>query len=115
MKLSPNDDPEDKADRDARARQGSTAPPPTLGVALCPTENTGRQRSTTLTNTASGSSGHGTPPKQPQKSAAGGNSDDCSDHLHSDPSDNEGELPKNKLTSNQLLHKYMKAMIADQE
>ena len=33
----------------------------------------------------------------------------------SDTSDNAGELPKKKLTSNPLLHKYVKAMIADQK
>ena len=48
-------------------------------------------------------------------SAAGGNPDDSSDNSDSDPSDNEGELPKKKLTSNQLLHKYVKAIIADQK
>ena len=114
-KLTPNEDPDDKADRDARARRGGTVPPSTPGAALGPTENTGRHRSTTLTNRASGGSGGGAPPKKPKKSAAGGNPDDSSDNLDSDPSDNEGELPKKKLTSNQLLHKYVKAMIADQK
>ena len=113
--LTPNKNPEDKADRDARVRRGGTVPPPTIGAALGPTENTGRQRSTTLTNTARGGSGGGTPPKKPKKSAAGGNPDDSSNNSDSDPSDTEGELPKTKLTSNQLLHKYVKAMIADQK
>ena len=113
--LTPNENPEDKADRDARARRGGTVPPSTPGAALGPTENTGRQRSTTLTNTASGGSGGGAPPKKPKKSAAGGNPDDSSDNSDSDPSDNEGELPKKKLTSNQLLHKYVKAMITDRK
>ena len=111
--LTSNENPEDKADRDARARRGGTAPPPTPGAALGPTETTGRQRSTTLTNTASGGSGGGATPKKPKKSATGDNPDDSSDNSDSDPSYNEGELPKKKLTSNQLLHKYVKAMISD--
>ena len=92
--LTPNEDPEDKADRDARARHGGRVPPSTPRAALGPTENTGRQRSTTLTNTGSGGSGGGAPPKKLKKSAAGGNPDDSSDNSDSDPSDNEGELPK---------------------
>ena len=113
--LTPNENPEDKADRDARARCRGTVPPSTSGAALGPTENPGRQRSTTLTNAASGGSGGGAPLKKPKKSAVGGNPDDSSDNSDGDLSDNEGELPKKKLTSNQLLHKYLKAMIADQK
>ena len=74
--VTPNENPEDKADRDARARCGGTVPPSTPRAALGPTENTGRQRSTTLTNTASGGSGGGAPPKKPKESEAGGNPDD---------------------------------------
>ena len=111
--LTPNQTPEDKAEWDVRARRGGTAPPPTTGVALGPTENTGRQRCTTLTNTASGSSGGGATPKTPEQLAFGGNLDHSSDNSDSDSSDNEGESHKKKLTSNQLLRKYMKAMIAD--
>ena len=113
--LTPNENPEDKPDRDAHTRRGGTVPPSAPGAALGPTENTGRQRSTTLTNMASGGSGGSAPPKKPKKSASGGNPDDSSNHSDSDPSDKEGELPKKKLTSNQLLHKYVKAMIADQK
>ena len=64
---------------------------------------------------ASGGSGGGAPHKKSKKSAAGGNLDDSSDDLDSDLSENEEQLPKTKLTSNQLLHKYVKAMIADQK
>ena len=64
---------------------------------------------------ASGGSSGGAPPKKPKKSAAGGNPDDSSANSDSDPSDNKGELPKKKLTSNQLLHKSVKAMISDQK
>ena len=114
--LTPNENPEDNADRDARARRGGTAPPPTPGAALGPTETTGRQRPTTLTNTASGGSGGGAPPRKPQKSATGDNLHDSSDNSDSDPSDNEGgELPKKKSTSNQLLNKYVKAIISYQK
>ena len=88
-------------------------PPSTSGAALGPTENTGRQRSTILTNTASGGSGGGAPLKKPKKSAAGGNPYDTSDNSDSDSGNYEGELPKKKLINNQLLHKYMKAIIAD--
>ena len=35
--------------------------------------------------------------------------------MDSDPSDNKRELPKKKLSSNQLLHKYVKARIYDQQ
>ena len=35
--------------------------------------------------------------------------------MGSDPSDNAGELPQQKLTSNQLLYKYEKAMISHQK
>ena len=113
--ITPNVDPEDKADRDACARRGGTVPPSTPGAALRPTENTGQQRSTTLTNTRSGGSGGGASPKKPKKSAAGGKPDDSSENWDSNPSDTEGELPKKKLTSNQVLHKYVKAIIADQK
>ena len=64
---------------------------------------------------ASGGSGGGAPPNKPKKSTAGGNLDDSSDNSDSDASDNEGELTKKKSTSNQLLHKYMKARISDQK
>ena len=64
---------------------------------------------------ASGGSGGGAPPKKPKKSAAGGNSDDSSYNLDSDPSDNEEELPKKELTNNQLLLKYVEAIITDQK
>ena len=56
-KLTPNEDPEVKADRDVQDRHGGIAPPPTPGAAVGPTKNTDRQRSTTLTNTASGGGG----------------------------------------------------------
>ena len=64
--LTPDENPADKADRDARARRGGTVPPSTPEAALGPTENTGRQRSTTFTNTASGGSGGGATPKKPK-------------------------------------------------
>ena len=87
----------------------------TSGVALGPVENTGRQLPTTITNKASCGSGGGTPPKKPKKSSATGNPDDSSYNSDSDSSDNKGELPKKKLTCNQLLHKYVKAIYADQK
>ena len=89
-KLTPNENPEDKADRDARARCSGTAPPSTSGAALGPIENTSRQRSTTLTNMPSGSSGGGAPSKKPKKLAAGDNLDDSSNNSDSDTSDNKG-------------------------
>ena len=104
-KLTPKENPEDKADRDERARRGGTVPPSSLGAALGPIENTGRQRCTTLTNTASGGIGGGAPPQKPKKSAAVGTPDDSSDNWDSDLGDKEGELPKKKLTSNQPFHK----------
>ena len=87
-KLTPNEDPKDKADRVAPARRGGTVPPSTPEAALGPTENTGQQRSTTLTNTASGGSGGSAPPKKLKKLAAGNNPDDSPDNLDSDPTDN---------------------------
>ena len=86
--LTPIENAEDKADQDARARRGGTVPHSTTGAALGPTENTCRQRSTTLTNTASGGSGGGAPPKQPKRSPNGGNADDSYDNSVSNSSDN---------------------------
>ena len=64
-----------------------------------------------------GSSGGDGPPKKPKgkKRAGGGDPGDSSDNSDSDPSDNEGELPKVKITSEQLLAKYIIAIIKDQK
>ena len=60
-----------------------------------------------------GGGNDGASPKKPQKSAAESNPYNNADNSDSVRSDNEVELQKKKLTSNQLLHKYVKAMIAD--
>ena len=63
----------------------------------------------------SGGSSGGAPSKKPKMSAAGDNPINSSKNSDSDPSDSEGELPKIKLTNNQLLHNHVKAMIYDEE
>ena len=62
---------------------------------------------------ASDSSSGSAPPKKPKKSAAAGNPDNSFYNSDNDPSDYEGEVSKKQLTSNYLLHKYVKAMISD--
>lgn len=111
--LITNEDIEDKADQDARARHRVIAPPPTVEAVLDLNENTSQQWSTTLINTTSGGSGGSASHKEPKHSAAGANSEGSFDNSDSDLGANEEELTKTKLASNQLLYKHMKAMIPD--
>ena len=106
IRLTPYEDPGDVADQEVRSRRGGTVLPLTPKGSLGSSYNTGHKRRITLISKKS--SGSGASPKKPREPSIGGDSDDSSNNSDTDPSDNEGELPKKKLTSEQLLHKYMK-------
>ena len=111
LKANPAEDPGDTADSRERTRRRGTVPPPTPQGSLGSSQNTGRKRRTTLTSKKG--SGSGAPPKKPREPGIGGNPEDSSDDSDSNASNNPGELPKKKITSKDLLHKYLKAMVQD--
>ena len=113
LKLTLAEDLEDAADQAARSRRGDIVPPTTPQASLGSSGSTSRKRLNTWAakpNQANGSGG--VPPKKPKEPTMGGDQDDSDLNSDSEPSDNEGELPKKKLPSEQLLHKYaVKAMV----
>ena len=108
---TPTEDPGDAADRAARSQRGGTVPPLTPKGSLGSSENTGRKWRTTLTSKKG--SGAGASPKKPREPGTGGDPSDSSNDSDSDASNNPYELPKKKLTSEDLLHKYVKAIAQD--
>ena len=89
-KYTPSEDPMYAADRAARSQRGGTVPPPTL--------------------TSKNGSGSSAIPKKRMEPVTGGNQGDSFDNSDSDASNNSDELPKKKLTSEDLLYKLVKAM-----
>ena len=111
LKAHPDEDPRDAADRIERTRRGGTLPPPTPQGSLGSSQNTGRKRRTNLTSKKGSSST--AQPKKPRELGIGGNPGDSSNDSHSDISNDPVEMPKKKMTSENLLHKYVKAMVQD--
>ena len=107
------------ADEKAREQRASSIPPPTPKVMLGASQSTSRKHNMVTEDLPQGLGGSDgdRPPKiaKGKKTAGGGNPDDSSDNNDSDPSDNEGELPKVKITSEKLLAKYISTMIRDQK
>ena len=111
--------PEQDADEKEREQRAGSIPPPTPKATLGAIQGTSRKRNkvTDYLPLGLGGSGGDGPPKKPKgkKTVGGGNPGDSSDNSDSDPSDNEGELPKVKITSEKLLAKYISMMISDQK
>lgn len=107
-KLTSSEDHLDAADRAIRSRRGGTVPPPTMRSSLSSSQNTGYKWRTTLTSRKG--SGCSASPKKPREPSTGGALHYSSNNSDSDLSDNKGELLKKKVTSKQLLNKYVKAM-----
>ena len=109
--------PEQDADEKAREQRAGSIPPPIPKAMLGARQGTSRKRNKVTTDMPQGlgSSGGDGPPKKPtgNKTAGGGNARESTDNSDSDPSDNEGELPKVKIKSEKLLAKYISAMIKD--
>ena len=119
----PRDDYTEQMDRDTRSQREGTIPPPTPGASLGTGESASRKRSSTLRGTGGGygipgmdgtgasrsGRGRGNPP--PKKTAAAGNPGDSSDDSDRDPV--VGQPPKEKITSEKLLEKYITAIIKD--
>ena len=117
----PWDDYTEQMDWDARSQRDGTIASPTPGASLGTGESAIRKRSSTLRGTggaygilgidgtgASGrGGGRGNPP--PKKTAAAGNQGDSSDDSDRDPV--VGQPPKEKITSEKLLEKYITAII----
>ena len=111
--------PEQDADEKAREERASSIPPPTPKATLGASQGTSRKRNKVIEDLPQGLGGSGGdgPPKKPKgkKTVGGGDPGDSPDNFDSDHSDNEGELPKVKITSEKLLVKYISAMIRDQK
>ena len=105
-KCTPRDDSADERDCTARGQRQGTLPPATPRSTLGTSQSTSRKRSTTLNG---GKGGSCAPPKGPSAK----NPWDSSSDSDSDPS--EDERPKKKLTTQQLLAKYVTAMVKDQK
>ena len=111
--------PEQDADEKARKQRAASFPPPIPKATLEASQGTSRKRNKVTEDLPQGLGGSGgdDPPKKPngKKRAGGSDLGDSSDNSDSDPSHNEGELPKVKITSEKLLAKYISAMIKDQQ
>ena len=109
--------PEKTTDEKAREERAGSLPPPTPKAKLGTSKNTSRKRSKVSKDLPEGlGGGSGSrPPKNSEKAAGGRDPGDSSDNTDSDPSNNEGELPKVKIKSEKLLAKYISAMIKDQK
>ena len=111
--------PEQDADEKAREQRAGSIQPPTPKVTLGASQGTSLKRNKVTEDLPQGlgRSGGDGPPKKPKgkKTAGSGDPSDSSDNSDIDPSDNEGELPKVKITAEKLLAKYISAMIRDKK
>ena len=111
--------PQQDADKKAREQRASSILPPTPKATLGASQSTSRKRNKVIEDLPHGLGGNGGdgPLRKPKgkKTAGGGDPGDSSDNSDSHSNDNEGELPKVKITSEKLLAKYSSAMIRFQK